>query len=99
MNRIELDTVWKARNGQEGRRVNRARFRDLEEIGDGAIICRLMRRALAIWPDLGGVSVWRGGECCFAEMPAETWASAGVAEGHRGSPRFVRHKEWSGVDA
>lgn len=72
---IELDTVKKTRGRHEWRPVNRARFRDIEEVGDGFILTKLMARILELEPTQNRslVYVYRDGTLCFNPIPLEDW--------------------------
>lgn len=72
---IKLDTVKKARGTQEWRPVNRARFRGLEEVGDGFVLMKLMATILQVFPTQNRslVYVYRGDTLCFNPIPLEDW--------------------------
>jgi len=71
---IHLDTVKKYRNASEYRPVGRARWNDIEEVGDGYIIKSLCRRIAAENPQISGhVRVFRGDMLCFEPSPLKTW--------------------------
>ena len=75
--RIELDTVVVWRNKYEFRKVNRARFKDLESVGDGSNI----RKVAAMMVEAGYTGpceVYRGEMKVFLSANVEDWATGKV---------------------
>jgi len=87
MLRIELDSVWKARNAKEGRRVNRATCAGIEEVGDHEIIGALCRKLIGAGHS-GLVEVWRGEIPCFRPVDVTAWANGKVGRGEQ--PEHLR---------
>lgn len=77
---IDLDTVRKDRNKQEYRYVNRARVisHNLEEVGDGRIIDKIVTQLLELYPD-GDMMlyIYREGMQVFNPMFLSEWFKKG----------------------
>jgi len=74
--RIELDSVTKWRNTKEYRTVPRARCEeyDMEVVGDGLIVKKLIRDLYEQNPQISGdVMVFRSGTLCFTPAPIKSW--------------------------
>lgn len=87
--RIYLDSVWKARNASEGRKVNRATLGAFQAIGDGDVIRQVCEKAIAEGM-CGMVTVWRGDTLCFKEIPLEKWAAGKALSGEQ--PEHLKRK-------
>jgi len=73
---IELDSVKKYRKGSttEYRHIPRARWNDLEVVGDGWVVRDLCRLIARNNPGISGlVYVFRGDTLCFTPMPLNLW--------------------------
>lgn len=72
---IQLDSVKRCRRSpQEYRYVPRARWKNLEVVGDDWIIRDLCRLIAEQNPDISGlVRVFRGDTPCFNPMPLNVW--------------------------
>lgn len=84
---IQLDTVTKHRNSQECRPVNRAKWGDLESVGDGdnlRSIALLMMEAGVV----GQVDVYRGKTPVFLGVELEDLAKARLGKGTQ--PKALR---------
>jgi len=76
MIRIELDSVktYRPKSTQEYRYIPRARWNDLEVVGDDWIVRDLCRLILQDNPEITGlVHVFRGDTLCFTPMPLNLW--------------------------
>lgn len=76
MIRIELDSVKRYRNSAETeyRYVPRARWENLEVVGDGWIVRDLCRLIVGENRSVSGlVHVFRGDTLCFTPMPLNAW--------------------------
>ena len=84
MHRIELDSVkkYRPRSTQEYRMVNRARWGDLESVGDGQNIVKLAGMMLAKGVT-GPVEVYRGKTPVFHSGTVEQWATGRFGRGEQ----------------
>jgi hypothetical protein len=75
---VQLDAVRKYRNKSEYRTIPRVRCNDLEVIGDGKIIRRILRQAHDEGASLDAlVEVYRGETLCFRLAPLKAWIVPG----------------------
>jgi len=87
---VYLDSVIKHRNEKEYRPINRARWKDLESVGDGdnlKAIARLMLEAGVV----GYVDVYRGKTPVFLSVPLEGMARGSVGRGSQ--PEHLKKKQ------
>ena len=75
---VRLDAVRKYRNKSEYRTVQRARCNDIEVIGDGPVIRRVLHQVHEAGVPIDAVvEVYRGETLCFRRMTLETWTVPG----------------------
>ena len=98
---VYLDTIPKIRNCSEYRMINRARSGDLELIGDGPIVQKLLRKRFEQGASKEAiVEVYRGDTLCFVPTPLKSWviparrAKQGRSKGTPGSTCDALCVEW-----
>ena len=87
---VYLDSVVKYRNEKEHRPVNRARWKDLESVGDGdnlKSIALLMLEAGVV----GYVDVYRGKTPVFLSVPLEAMSKGSAGRGQQ--PEHLKKKQ------
>lgn len=98
---VYLDTIPKIRNSSEYRMINRARSGDLELIGGGPIVQKLLRKLYQQGaPKEAIVEVYRGDTLCFVPIPLKSWviparrAKRGRTKGASRSTTDAPRVEW-----
>lgn len=88
--KIELDSVVVWSNKYEFRRVNRAKFGDLDSVGDGENI-RKIATMMQEAGYTGPCEVYRGDMLVFSKANVEDWAS-GRALKTKEQPEWLKKK-------
>lgn len=87
---IKLDSVKKFRPNSktEYRFVNRATFGDLQLVGDGHLLTRILREISEVSPERMGeeVLVYRGDKLCFNPATLRRWVAK------KDQPEHLRRK-------
>ena len=87
---VQLDAVRKYRNAQEYRTVNRARIGDIEEIGDGRVVLKALKRVSENGARSDAlVEVLRGDTTCFKLRTLKSWTTPGENPVRRGVRGFA----------
>jgi len=89
--KIELDSVVVWSNKHEFRKVNRAKFKDLEFVGDGQNIHKLAALMLEAGYT-GPCEVYRGEMLVFHTANVEDWASGAVSKTGE-QPEWLKKKK------
>lgn len=89
--KIELDSVVVWSNKHEFRKVNRAKFGDLDSVGDGQNICKVATLMVEAGYT-GPCEVYRGEMLVFPTANVEDWASGKVSK-TKEQPEWLKNKK------